>query len=120
MEIDYELAELVQQAFDKYIADKMPALAEKHLPLVDKLIENRINGNYTPEVNKTFFDRISSIVDAEVGGYLRVGKGRDIIDTTVFKYLDKKLEQHIEDQVQWRLKKVLEKLGKQFAETTKV
>lgn len=117
---DYEdLSEMVQKAFDKYMLDRIPGLCEKHLPLVDKLIENRINGNYTPELNKAFFARIESIVENTVGNHLRVGKGRDIIDSTVLRYLDKKLEEHIEQQVRYRLNRIVDRFKVKFDEQLK-
>ncbi|RJQ27060.1 hypothetical protein C4577_01940 [Candidatus Parcubacteria bacterium] len=120
MSEEYEdLGELVQQAFDKYLLERLPGLMEKHMPLVDNLIAQRINGGYTPELNKEYFNRIQSIVETTVGNYLRVGGGRDIVDSTVLKYLDKKLEEHIESQVKWRVSRFMERIQKKFEEETK-
>ena len=112
---DADLTELVQAAFDKYILERLPELLEKHLPLIDQRIIDRVSGTgYTPELNLHFHKRVESIVETTVGNYLRVGGGRDIVDRVVLRYLDTKLESHIEQQVQFRLNRLMERMKKNF------
>lgn len=117
---DEDLAQLVQGAFDKYLLPRMEEMLEKHWPALEKLIQDRIEGksNWTPELSQAFSKRVTEGVDTVVGNYLRVGHGRDMIDVTAMKYVDRKLEEHIEQQVQFRLNRLMDKLKKQFSETT--
>ncbi len=114
---DDDLSELVQAAFDKYIVQKLDSLFEKHLPEIDKFIASRITNNYTWEVNNAISEKVKEMTENNVGNYLRVGGGRDIIDTTAFKYVNKKLEEYIESQVQFRLNRMFESIKKKFGET---
>ena len=115
---DDDLTELVQAAFDKYILDRIPELLEKHMPVVDKMVLDRVSGRgYCPEYNTAMHERIERVVDTTVGNYLRVGPGRDIIDRVVLQYLNKKLESHIESQVQYRLNRFMESMKKGFEKT---
>lgn len=113
---DDDLTELVQAAFDKYLLPRLEGLVEKHYPALEKLIQDRIEGksNWTPELSAAFGKRITDGIDTLVGNYLRVGKGRDIIDTKVMEYVNSKLETFIEQQVQYRVNILMDKLKKQF------
>jgi hypothetical protein len=118
---DADLTELVQAAFDKHILERLPALLEKHLPMVDQIVVDRITGKgYAPEFNSAIHKRVEEIVETTIGNCLRVGRGRDIIDTAILAYLDKKLDQHVEDHVKWRVNRLMEKLKKDFEKTMTV
>lgn len=110
---DVDLMELVQAAFSRYILEHMPELLEKYISFVEQSIIDRINGRgYAPEFNHAMSKTIQESVDTHVGNYLRVGKGRDIVNSVVLHYLDKKLESHIEETVRWRVNKLMDKVKK--------
>jgi hypothetical protein len=121
---DADLTELVQAAFDKYLLDRLPALLEKHTAVLDQWIMERIcnasGRGYAPEFQAAVHKRVEEIVDNTVGNCMRVGKGRDIVDAKVLEYLDKKMEQHIEDQVRWRVNRLMERMKKDFEKTAQL
>lgn len=98
----------LQNAFDEYIKDKFDVLLEKYLPLIDEKINNRINGPYTPELNKCFFDKIDRTIQTEVGNYLRI-KDSEII-CKIYRAFDVQIDEIIKGKIQWYLSKRTEKV----------
>lgn len=111
--LDYESEELqskIDKIFTEWFLEHFDELVSKHIHLVDKRIEERVNGGYTPELNTVYFNRIMEIVDTEVGNYLRTRESE--ILKCVYKTLDNTLEKEIENKVKWRVSKIMEKVGK--------
>lgn len=105
LEMDWDeqekLRDSLNAAFDHRIKEHIDAAVERHLPMVDTLIKNRINGNYTPELNQAFRERIEEIAKNAADNHIRLQSGA--LTELVQKVFDDKAEKYIEGEVQRRL-----------------
>ncbi len=103
----------LQEAFDKYLIDKFDTLMQKHLPIVDNLIKERISGNnWTPEVSAEFSRTLEAKVQTAVGNFMRCGHNEinSLIQKAYENQIDKIIENKVHEYIARKTNKVLEAL----------
>lgn len=98
----------LQNAFDAHIKERIVEYLDKYQHLVDETVKARLTGNYTPEVNKEYFNRIQETVYTYVGNYLRCNEL--VISQLIHKAIDAQLEQTIAANVKQRLEQVVKRI----------